>query len=325
MQNLIREVSPKELESAKWHHRELVRYIETTVAAIQEGAWPGVKTAWLEDNDETISNIQKQFPHDIDVAMLTAVGKNLPSVIRGQSEMMEHMLQDDLLGRLYKDSASLQVCNEYVAQTVRQISHKHPRMKILEIGAGTGGTTLSILDSLDNAYSSYVCTDISASFFGGLADKLPLEHKPKVEFKALNIEAPASDQGFVPGTYDIVVAANVLHATRKLSETIKNARALLRPGGYLIAIEVTGKMLRETGLMGALEGWWLGVTEGRKNGPGISAREWDDLLQANEFSGIEFSAYDHPDASRHSCSVFAAQAIDDRFSLRVLFNTGKVN
>jgi amino acid adenylation domain-containing protein len=315
MQNLIREVSPKELESAKWHHRELARYINTTVAAIREGGCSTLPKEWLKDNQEIIGEMQRLHSHDIDVVMLTAVGKNLPSVVRGQSEMMEHMLQDDLLSRLYKESEGLKACNKYVADIMRQISHKHPNMNILEIGAGTGGTTLSVLDTLDSAYYSYVCTDISASFFSGLGDKLPVKHKPKVEFKVLNAESPPSEQGFTGGTYDVVIAANVLHATRKLSETVKNARRLLRPGGYLIAVEVTGKMLRETGLMGALEGWWLGAAEGRANGPGIGAREWDNLLQENGFSGIECIAYDHPDVSRHSCSVFAAQAADDRFDV----------
>ena len=285
MQNLIREVSAEELAAAKWHHQELIRYISTTLLAVREGNHTTVQIEWLEDSRETVKDLCSRYANDADIAMLTAVGENLPSVVRGESEMMEHMLKDDLLNRLYKESRGLTACNRYVVDIMRQISHKYPRTKILEIGAGTGGTTLSVLDDLGDSYSSYTCTDISASFFIGLAEKLPGGHRRKIDFKVFNVENAPAAQGFTEGTYDVVIAANVLHATRKLSETIQNTRALLRPGGYLIAIEVTGTMLRETGLMGALEGWWLGVGEGRTRGPGINAREWDNILRQNGFRG----------------------------------------
>ncbi|KAJ5898872.1 AMP-binding enzyme domain-containing protein [Penicillium taxi] len=316
MQNLVQQVNTDDLSNAKWYHRELIRFIKSTVVAIREGRYtPSFKKEWLDDSYETIREFQSLYPHDIDVSMLTAVGENLSSVVRGKSEMIEHMLKDGLLSRLYKESGGLTACNEYVAEIMRQISYKHPRIKILEIGAGTGGTTLSVLKSLGSSYSSYTCTDISASFFTGLAEILPEEHTEKVDFKVFNAENPAAGQGFTEGAYDVIIAANVLHATRKLSETVQNARALLRPGGYMIVIEVTGKMLRETGLMGALEGWWLGTGEGRINGPGVDAKEWDDILQRSGFAGIDCISYDHTEVARHSCSVFAAQATNDQFDL----------
>src|SRR5262249_37828997 len=91
--------------------------------------------------------------------------------------------------------------------------------------------------------------------------------------------------------------------------------SLLRPGGFLIAVEVTGTMLREPGLMGGLEGWWLGCDDGRFPSPGVPAKKWHDLLQRNGFSGIESIVYDMPDVSRHNCSVFVTQATDERLDL----------
>ncbi|PHH91572.1 hypothetical protein CDD83_11166 [Cordyceps sp. RAO-2017] len=313
MQNLLREVPPAEFDSAKWHHRELLRFIHATSETVRGGRHPVLQKAWLDDNRDTISRIVERYPGNINIEMLTAVGENLPSVVRGQSGMIEHMLQGDLLGRLYRESSGLVACNQHIAQLMRQISHKHPRTKIIEIGAGTGGTTMSALDALGDAYSSYTCTDISASFFNGLSDRLPQRHAGKVDFKVYDVEkTPAAED---IGSYSVVLAANVLHATRKLSETVRNARALLRPGGYLIAVEVTGQMLRETGLMGGLEGWWLGAGEGRSMGPGVSPRDWDNILEQNGFSGIDCIFHDNPNVSRHSCSVFASQAVDDKFKL----------
>ncbi|XP_044717051.1 AMP-binding enzyme domain-containing protein [Hirsutella rhossiliensis] len=273
---------------------ELSRYIHTTLATVREGKHAILRKEWLDDDRETITRLAERYSNNVDIEMLVAVGENLPSVVRKESGMMEHMLNNDLLGRLYKESNGLATCNRHVADLMRRISHKHPRTKILEIGAGTGGTTVSALNAVGDAYSSYTCTDISASFFNGLSKKLPEEHTPKVDFEVFNAEKAPAAQGFTEGSYDVVIAANVLHATRRLSETVQNARALLRPGGYLIAIEVTGTMIRETGLMGG---------------------EWDRILEKNGFSGVDCIVHDHPDVARHSCSVFATQAIDDRLNV----------
>ena len=312
MQRLTKIILPEELAVAKWYHHELFRYVNSTLAMVREGGHAILQKEWLDDDYQTIRNLAETYSRDVDIAMLTAVGENLPSVVRAESEMMEHMLDDGLLSKFYHQSKSLATCNRHVAELVRQISHKNPKARILEIGAGTGGTTLEILKTIGQAYSSYTCTDISASFFHGLREKLPKEHLPKVDFKVLNIENSMDEQDFIEGHYDIVIAANVLHATRTLSETVQNARALLRPAGHLIAIEVTGTMLRETGLMGGLEGWWLGVNEGRTMGPGVSAERWDLVLQQNGFSGIDCIVHDHGNAARHSCSVFSSQALDGR-------------
>ncbi|PKX89195.1 lovastatin nonaketide synthase [Aspergillus novofumigatus IBT 16806] len=314
MQNLLREVHPDEIGAFKWHHQALFRAIKTFLGPIREGCHTVMKKEWLDDSHETIREFAKRYPDSVDLALLTAVGENLPSVVRGESEMLEHMLKSNLLGRLYMEGRGFAACNEHVAALMRKISHKFPRTHILEIGAGTGGTTRSVLDAIGNAYSSYMYTDISAGFFEKAAEKFA-DHVHRMDFKTFNAENPPAEQGFTEGSYDIIIAANVLHATRRLSQTMRHARSLLRPGGFLIAVEVTGNMLREPGLMGGLEGWWLGVNDGRFPCPGISAKEWHDVLQASGFSGIDTIIYDMHDVSRHNCSVFVTQAVDERLDL----------
>ncbi len=83
------------------------------------------------------SSFTARYPDSVDIALLTSVGQGLPSVLRGESEMLEHLL-DNLLGRLYTEGRGFATCNENVAAFMRQIVHKHPRARILEIGAGTG-------------------------------------------------------------------------------------------------------------------------------------------------------------------------------------------
>lgn len=314
MQRLVAEIRSEEIPGLKWHHQELLRGIDTFIRSVKDSKHPVLKQEWLHDTRDNIRCFAEKYPDSVDLALLTSVGENWPSVLRGESEMLEHMLKDNLLGRLYMEGRGFSECNGYVAQYMKVISHKFPRAKILEIGAGTGGTTRRVFDEIGNAYSSYTYTDISAGFFEKASEKFS-DHASTMDFRIFNVEKSPAEQGLSEASYDVVIAANVLHATRHLDETMHNARALLRPGGYLIAVEVTGSMLRESGLMGGLEGWWLGGPDGRFPGPGISDRKWHSVLQRTGFSGIDSIVYDMPDTARHNCSVFVARAVDQHIEL----------
>jgi aspyridone synthetase (hybrid polyketide synthase/nonribosomal peptide synthetase) len=231
---------------------------------------PVLKEERFNDNSEDIEKLQTRFQDSVDLALLTSVGGNLPSVVRGESEMLEHMLKDDLLGRLYSEGRGFSECNRHVASLMKMLTHKFPRTNVLEIGAGTGGTTRSVLEAIDGAFASYTYTDVSSGFFEQAMERFR-HHADRMDFKRFNVEATPASQGFMESSYEIIIAANVLHATRDILQTVRHVRSLLCPGGFLVAVEVTGIMLRETGLMAGLEGWWLGADDGRFPLPGISA------------------------------------------------------
>lgn len=311
----LQEQTPRDvIKRFKPQHRALFRGIDLLLAPIREGRHGVIKKDCLKDTREDIQQFATRYEGSVDLALLTAVGENLPSAVRGQTEILEHMLKDNLLGRLYTEGRGFSTCNGYIAGYMRQISYKYPKTRILEIGAGTGGTTSSVLKAIGDAYVSYTYTDISAGFFEKATERFATTAH-KMDFRTLNVEFSPLEQGFEEGSFDVIIAANVLHATRRLADTMKNVRSLLRPGGYLIAVEVTGNMLREPGLMGGLEGWWLGEEDGRFPSPGISAKGWDQVLHETGFSGIDTIAYDMPDIARHNCSSFVTQAIDERLEI----------
>lgn len=316
LRHLRDEIPPGECSTMKWYHQCLMRTVGMLLDDVCHGHHAILKKEWLDDNYDVVRKIRTRFPDSAEIALLTAVGENLPSVVRGQSEMLEHMLEKDLLGRFYREGRGLDVCNNHVANLMRSISHKYPRNNILEVGAGTGATTRRVLEAIGDSYGSYTYTDISPGFFETVASSFAgTGHR--FSYKTFNAESDPSEQGFIPGSYDVVIAANVLHATSRLTETIRNVRSLLRPGGFLIAVEVTGNMLRDTGLMGGLEGWWLGVDDGRSGSPGISLAQWDRLLSENGFSEMRSIFHDFPDPSRHNCSVFVTQARDGLLNLLI--------
>ncbi|KAI0406968.1 hypothetical protein F4802DRAFT_595600 [Xylaria palmicola] len=110
----------------------------------------------------------------------------------------------------------------------------YPNIKVPEVGAGTGGATSNILPIIKDCFSSYTYTDISPD---------PLE------------------QGYEPASYDLIIASNVLHAIRRLEDTPRNCRRLLRLGGYIMLLEITRGFLSAQLIMGTLSGWFLDIED----------------------------------------------------------------
>ena len=180
-------------------------------------------------------------------------------------------------------------------------------------GAGTGGSTRNILPLLGPSFSTYTYTDISSGFFEAAQNRFS-DFANRMIFKTFDMEQPPASQDFVEGSYDLILASNVLHATDKMKEMMAHVRRLLKPGGYLITLELTSNDTLRVGLpMGSLPGWWVGAESGRPNGPALSLPQWDTLLRKCGFGGIETST---PLLHKlYVSTVFAAQAVDDRVSL----------
>lgn len=313
-QSFLREIRPEEVEELAWHHQRLYEATGALLAPVREGRHPAMRTEWLADSHETITDLAKQFPDCIDLDLMHAAGKNLVAVARGETQILEHLMENNMLQRLYTEGHGFRRMNMYLAQVLKQITHKYPRLKILEIGAGTGGTTKHIFDIIDDKFSAYTYTDVSAGFFDKASERFK-DHKSKMTFKVLNVEKDIAEQGFSEQSYDVVIAANVLHATRTMSETMKHTRSLLRPGGYLLLVELTGNLLQMPLVMGGLPGWWLGAEEGRRLGPALTPVQWNELLQATGFSGVDYITYDMRDALNHSFCLIVSQAMDEKYEL----------
>ena len=99
-------------------------------------------------------------------------------------------------------------------------------------------------------------------------------------FELLDIEKPPVEQGFREQSFDVIIAANVLHATRDLRETLANAASLLAPGGLLILLEGTGRQRWVDLTFGLTDGWWRFTdTVLRPDYALISAEQWESLLR----------------------------------------------
>ncbi len=159
-------------------------------------------------------------------------------------------------------------------------------VRILEVGAGTGSTTGFVLDALNGLHDwRYRITDLGASLVAAAADRLD-PSRNRLEASRLDVTMPLGPQGVEPGSVEVLIAANVLHATPDLFDTLSNLKEALSPGGLLILNEATSQQDINTLTFGLTPGWWAFRDRSRRcpHGPLLDPARWDATLAESGFT-----------------------------------------
>ena len=198
---------------------------------------------------------------------------------------------------LYLKAPVARAANQLLADAVATLLEQLPdgrRLRVIEVGAGTGSATAAVLPELPEGRFDYTYTDISAGFFAEAEGRFG-GPEASIEYRVLDIEHDPGSQGFDYHAYDLVIASNVLHATRYLSETLEHCRDLLAPSGHLVALE----NLRGQGWLdltfGQLDGWWRFADSCRPHHALASPAVWRQALDDAGFEGIEILGADETD------------------------------
>jgi len=263
------------------------------------------------DPDAMMRDLLARFPECGAELRFTAQGApRLADVLTGRCDPLAVLFPGgslDAAEALYERAPALRVFNTLVARTVAAAIAGLPQdrdLRVLEIGAGTGGTTSYVLKVLPGARTRYVYTDVSPVFTARAREKF--REYDFVDYRTLNIEDDPTPQGFEAGGFDLVLAANVLHATADIRRTLKHARRLLAPGGMLVVLESTQPQRFGDLTVGYTEGWWRFTdTDLRPGYALLSAERWLALLAE---AGFE-SAVSLPGNDFVQRAVFANQSV----------------
>jgi acyl transferase domain-containing protein/NAD(P)-dependent dehydrogenase (short-subunit alcohol dehydrogenase family)/SAM-dependent methyltransferase/acyl carrier protein len=247
--------------------------------------WTIVRELETANLDEEIARLRRLYPSsrpEIDVA---ARAQELARVLRGELSGVDMLFPEGshaLADALYRETVAAKLLNQLVGE-VAEVLARHGRrpLRVLEIGAGTGSTTITVLPKLP-AGTEYTFTDVSPAFLAGA--KKELHAYSNIRYELLDIENSARVKSLAATPFDIIIAANVLHATRSLRETFDNVRMLLGEGGSLVMLETTGTHAIGDVTLGTIEGWRRHADDDiRIDGPLLSKQRWMDFLSRNGF------------------------------------------
>ena len=235
------------------------------------------------------------------IRLLEKCLSQFPEILTGRCLATDVMFPNssmDLVEGIYKGHPIANHFNQLVADSVvsyilaRLAQRKgDEKITILEIGAGTGGTSATVLKAIA-PYSNlirYVYTDISLAFVNYGREQFEARY-PFAEFRVLNIEKEVSAQGFNEGNVDVVLATNVLHATQNIRRTLAHVKVLLKKNGWLILNEATTVQDFATLTFGLLSGWWLYEDETFRlpGAPLLSTSMWENVLEKEGFQKCVF-------------------------------------
>jgi acyl transferase domain-containing protein/NADPH:quinone reductase-like Zn-dependent oxidoreductase/SAM-dependent methyltransferase/acyl carrier protein len=176
----------------------------------------------------------------------------------------------------------LRVASDLVTHLVRMESDP---VRILEIGGGAGDLTSRLLEVIASGKVEYHFTDISQTSLSRARDQAVQRGLRDVQFARFDISQPPEPQGFRPGSYDLVLGYNVIHATPDLVQTTKYLRSLLSEDGGLVLVEMMNAPRWIDLIWGLSDGWWAFTDRQRRQwSPLVPLEEWEKVLAESGFS-----------------------------------------
>ncbi|MCB1630177.1 MAG: acyltransferase domain-containing protein [Sinobacteraceae bacterium] len=215
-------------------------------------------------------------------------GTLVAAVLRGRESPLETLFPGgsfDLAQGLYERSATMRYINQLAAAAFEVLGTTTPAgrvLRVLEVGAGTGGTSSSLLPALPCERRRYRFTDVSDAFLARARERFSAE--AGVEFGLFDLESDPTTQGYAPGSQDVIVAANAVHAAKDLRAALKRLAGLLAPGGLLVLIESTVHLAYFDMTTGLIEGWQHFDDDLRGDNPLLPPAEWIGALHRAGFA-----------------------------------------
>ncbi|CAD6593414.1 MAG: hypothetical protein ASARMPRED_007502 [Alectoria sarmentosa] len=279
-----------------------------------------VRTAKTLDSTPTATRYEQMLQrHPLlasETKLLNVTGPRLAECLMGQKDPLSLLFGDkrnqELLADFYANSqmckAATRLLAEFVSSTF-SAKQSDGTLCILEVGAGTGGTTRYLVDFLTRCGASfeYTFTDISQGLVSQAKRKF--SGVPEMRFMTFDCGRPAPQE--LLGKFHIVISTNCIHATSNLTTSTTNILPTLRDDGALCLVEFTRNLYWFDLVFGLLEGWWL-FSDGRQHAL-VNEWFWDSSLRAAGFKHVSWTDGDTEEAKtlRLICA-FKGEAKEDR-------------
>lgn len=256
--------------------------------------WVVRRTPDYPDPVESAQDLLARYPDlEGELKMTLRCAQSLDGVLREQVDPLQLLFPGGSLEdseKLYQESPSARFYNTLLARAISTLVADLPpgrKLRVLEVGAGTGGTTAHVLPALPPDRCEYVFTDISPLFTARAREKFSAF--PFVEYRILDTSRDPAAQGLEGRQFDLIIAANVLHATPSIRESLANVQRLLAPGGLLALLEATRPQRFGDLTVGLTDGWWaFSDYDLRPDYALLTQVRWQQVLEESGFTEVTF-------------------------------------
>ncbi len=278
---------------------------------------PDVRSAWANWERATAAVAEEPDLRD-HVRLASAMLRGLPEILAGTMPATQFMFPEgrfDLVNGVYHGNSVADFFNDLLADAAvaavqaRIMDDPAVRLRLVEVGAGTGGTARVLFRRLAPYAANiaeYRFTDLSKAFLITARQNF-LKDAPYLQTQIFDVSKHPQDQGFETGSYDIAVATNVLHATRDILQSLTHTKALLRQNGLLLVNELICKSLFSHLTFGLLDGWWA-YDDAAMRLPGTPALASDRWRTVLSLAGFRPVARLCPEAEVLTQQVFIGQS-----------------
>ena len=222
-------------------HRRLVRRWARVLEA--SGGWRSGLPVSAADADRlwerTAGLADVAGSQDI-VGYFRESARRLPAQLRGETDPLQLFLPDgrmDVAQAIYTAPVEVRWANRAMAELLMRLAWQRSRLRVLEVGAGTGATSAEILAALGGRLDEYVYSEISRFFLGVFQERFG--RQPQLRFATYDLNDDYRAHGILPNSFDLVIAGDVLHAARDINFALARLTELLIPGGWLVFTEMT--------------------------------------------------------------------------------------
>lgn len=244
-------------------------------------------TASVPNRDTALAEMRNTTPQWL-ATYVERCHAMLPDVLKGEVSPLETLFPSGDWGtveQMYHRYPVAQYFNTMIAAAVEaRAARATPGqpLRILEVGGGTGGLTRAVLPNLPADRVIYTFTDVTSYFAEPIGQRLA--RYPFASFATFDLDQPFEAQGYVPQSYDVIIAANAVHAADHLDHSLSRLQRLLAPHGMLMLYEATAPHRWLDTTIGLIEGWGGQKTDGRAGTPMLSGPEWEARLSTAGFA-----------------------------------------
>ncbi|KID66135.1 Highly reducing polyketide synthase gloL [Metarhizium brunneum] len=189
---------------------------------------------------------------------------------------------------------------------IQHLAHSKPNLRILEIGGDRSSSAASgIAEDLTRPDGQVLCSQYTLSSPGFVSSKDQPMLLPNMEYTTLDIGQDPAHQGFEGHQYDLIIASNVIGATRDPQQSLGNIKRLLSPNGRLLIQETCPSSKWATYVLGVLPTWWQGTADGSDEAAVLSPEVWQSKLAAAGLGSIEATVLDAEQPHQLTATIVA--------------------